>query len=125
MFFYNLELTSSTYSMLAVFSVVSLILGIVIYILSYGMATHTGDSEKLSSYECGFDPFEDSRVQFDVHFYLVAILFIVFDLEAVFLFPWATTRGHLDPLGFFSMFDFVIELVVGYYYVWMIGALEV
>jgi NADH-quinone oxidoreductase subunit A len=105
--------------------IISILLALVIYFLSYGLATQRGDSEKVSSYECGFDPFEDSRVQFDVHFYLVAILFIVFDREAAFVYPWAMTLTHLGPIGFFSMLDFLLELLIGYLYVWALGALEV
>jgi len=120
-----LDLSVLSYFQISIFAVISLALGLIIYILSYGIATHTGDSEKVSSYECGFDPFEDSRVQFDVHFYLVAILFIVFDREAAFVYPWAVSLGHLPQIGFYSMLDFLLELLVGYFYVWRRGALEV
>ena len=82
------------------------------------------DSEKLSPYECGFEPFEDARIQFDVRFYLVAILFIIFDLEIAFLFPWAISLGSLGALGFWSMMIFLAILTVGFIYEWKKGALE-
>ena len=82
------------------------------------------DPEKLSAYECGFEPFDDARNTFDIRFYLVAILFILFDLEATFLFPWAVTLSNLTSLGFWSMFDFIFELVIGFIYAWKIGSLE-
>ena len=83
-----------------------------------------GDVEKLSPFECGFNPFDDARAAFDVRFYLVAILFLLFDLEASFLFPWAISLSELTSLGFWSMFDFIFELVIGFIYAWKIGALD-
>ena len=80
--------------------------------------------DKLAEYECGFPAFEDPRSQFDVRFYLVAILFIVFDLEAAFLFPWGVSLGHIGLVGWFSMIIFLIELALGYIYAWKKGALE-
>lgn len=82
------------------------------------------DSEKVSAYECGFDPYEDARNTFDVRFYLVAILFIIFDLEAVFFYPWCVSLSFLNIEGFWGMFDFIIELVVGFIYAWEVGAFE-
>jgi NADH-quinone oxidoreductase subunit A len=82
------------------------------------------DSEKLSSYECGFDTFGDARGQFDVRFYLVSILFIIFDLEVAFLFPWAVSLSHIGLLGFWSMMVFLFVLTVGFIYEWKKGALE-
>ena len=82
------------------------------------------DKEKLSSYECGFEPFNDSRMQFDVRFYLVAILFIIFDLEIAFLFPWAISLGNIGFLGFISMMIFLFILTVGFVYEWKKGALD-
>ena len=82
------------------------------------------DSEKLSPYECGFEPFEDARIQFDVRFYLVTLLFIIFDLEVAFLFPWAVTFGTLGILGFVSMMIFLSVLTIGFIYEWKKGALE-
>ena len=82
------------------------------------------DPEKLSAYECGFDAFDDSRRQFDVRFYLVAILFIIFDLEVAFLFPWAVSLGGIGMFGFWSMMIFLAVLTVGFIYEWKKGALE-
>jgi NADH-quinone oxidoreductase subunit A len=85
---------------------------------------HRGDAEKLSAYECGFEPFEDSRVKFDVRYYLVAILFIIFDLEIAFLFPWAVWVGRVGAAGLGAMGLFLLILVVGFAYEWKKGALE-
>lgn len=82
------------------------------------------DSEKLSAYECGFEAFGDARGKFDVRFYLVAILFIIFDLEVAFLFPWAISLGTIGEFGFWSMFTFLSVLTVGFIYEWKKGALE-
>ncbi|MFZ4541732.1 MAG: NADH-quinone oxidoreductase subunit A [Rickettsiales bacterium] len=82
------------------------------------------DAEKLSSYECGFEPFSDARGQFDVRFYLVAILFIIFDLEVAFLFPWAISLGKIGMLGFWSMMIFLGVLTIGFIYEWKKGALD-
>ena len=89
----------------------------------FGRVQHT-DVEKLSAYECGFEAFDDSRMEFDVRFYLVAILFIIFDLEIAFLFPWAISLGSLGALGFWSMMIFLAILTVGFIYEWKKGALE-
>lgn len=86
--------------------------------------THEPTPEKLTEYECGFPAFEGSRAQFDVRFYLVAILFIIFDLEAAFLFPWAVSLGEIGWAGWSAMMIFLVELVIGYIYVWKKGALE-
>ena len=86
--------------------------------------THAPDAEKLSEYECGFPAFDDSRSQFDVRFYLVAILFLIFDLEAAFLFPWAVSLDLTGWTGWATMVVFLVELVIGFAYAWKIGALE-
>jgi NADH-quinone oxidoreductase subunit A len=91
---------------------------------SFVLARQRPDSEKLSPYECGFAPFEDARVRFDVRYYLVAILFIIFDLEVAFLFPWAVSLGDIGLFGFWSMLVFLGVLTVGFVYEWMKGALE-
>jgi NADH-quinone oxidoreductase subunit A len=88
------------------------------------IARQRPDSEKLSPYECGFDPFEDARIRFDVRYYLVAILFIIFDLEVAFLFPWAVSLGDIGMFGFWSMIVFLGVLTVGFIYEWNKGALE-
>jgi NADH-quinone oxidoreductase subunit A len=88
------------------------------------VARQKPDTEKLSAYECGFSAFEDSRSRFDVRFYLVAILFIIFDLEVAFLFPWAVSLGNVGVFGFWSMMFFLFILTVGFIYEWKKGALE-
>ena len=102
----------------------SLFLSIIILMLSYNFSTYNPDTEKVSAYECGFDPYEDARNVFDVRFYLVAILFLIFDLEAVYFFPWCVSLSFLNLDGFFVMIDFLFELLIGYIYAWEIGALE-
>jgi len=93
-------------------------------IASYLVARQKPDSEKLSPYECGFAPFSDTRVRFEVRFYLVSILFIIFDLEVAFLFPWAVSLGGIGVFGFWSMILFLGVLTVGFIYEWKKGALE-
>jgi len=88
------------------------------------LARQRPDKEKLSPYECGFDPFEDARIRFDVRYYLVAILFIIFDLEVAFLFPWAVSLGDIGVFGFWSMVVFLGVLTIGFIYEWKKGALE-
>ena len=109
---------------LLIFLVISIVLAVIILILSYLLAIQNPETEKLSVYECGFEPYEDARNIFDVKFYLVAILFIVFDIETMFLLPWSISISTLNCLGFWSMIDFIIELGVGFIYVWYVGALE-
>jgi NADH-quinone oxidoreductase subunit A len=99
-------------------------LAAVILLASYVIARQRPDAEKLSPYECGFEPFEDTRGRFDVRFYLVAILFIIFDLEVAFLFPWAVSLGNIGLLGFWSMMIFLGVLTIGFIYEWKKGALE-
>jgi NADH-quinone oxidoreductase subunit A len=118
------SLFNEDYFSLFLFLIISIILAIVIFGFSYLLTIQNPDTEKLSAYECGFDPYEDARHSFDVRFYLVAIMFIIFDIEAMFLFPWASSLGHLNSLGFWTMTDFIIELGIGYLYAWKIGALE-
>ena len=112
------------YSSILVFGIFGAILSLVIFYLSYGLASTAPSTEKLSSYECGFDPYEDARNAFDVRFYLVAILFLVFDLEAMFLFPWVVCISNLPSTGFWAMIDFLVELAVGLWYAWKVGALD-
>lgn len=99
-------------------------LAIVVVVASYIVARQEPYSEKLSPYECGFEPFEDARGRFDVRFYLVAILFIIFDLEIAFLFPWAITLQSTGVFGFGSMMIFLGLLTIGFIYEWRKGALE-
>jgi len=97
---------------------------IMILMASFMVARQRPDTEKLSPYECGFEPFEDTRGRFDVRFYLVAILFIIFDLEVAFLFPWAVSLGNIGLFGFWSMMIFLAILTIGFIYEWKKGALE-
>jgi len=99
-------------------------LGIVLLVLGLLLGHGKKDAEKLSPYECGFEPFEDSRAKFDVRYYLVAILFIIFDLEIAFLFPWAVSLDAVGAFGIISMGVFLLILVVGFIYEWKKGALE-
>ena len=92
--------------------------------INYFLSPNNPDPEKLSAYECGFEPFNDSRMEFDVRFYLVAILFIIFDLEIAFLFPWAISLGKIGLLGYISMMIFLFILTVGFIYEWKKGALD-
>jgi NADH-quinone oxidoreductase subunit A len=112
------------YLPILIFIGVAVGLAMVMVIASYVLARQKPDSEKLSGYECGFEAFDDSRGQFDVRFYLVAILFIIFDLEVAFLFPWAITLGETQMFGFWSMVAFLGILTVGFIYEWKKGALE-
>ncbi|HWK47844.1 MAG TPA: NADH-quinone oxidoreductase subunit A [Stellaceae bacterium] len=103
-------------------------IAVVVALAAVGMSFVAGkqhpDSEKLSPYECGFEPFDDARSRFDVRFYLVAILFIIFDLEVAFLFPWAISLGDIGLFGFWSMILFLGVLTIGFIYEWKKGALE-
>jgi NADH-quinone oxidoreductase subunit A len=114
----------AAYFPILVFLVIAGGLAVAMITASYILARQRPDSEKLSPYECGFDPFEDARVRFDVRYYLVAILFIIFDLEVAFLFPWAVSLGDIGMFGFWSMIVFLGVLTVGFAYEWMKGALE-
>src|SRR3954462_10071336 len=109
---------------LVIFIGVSMARGLALLIAPFLVAYRSPDPEKLSAYECGFNAFDDARMKFDVRFYLVAILFIIFDLEVSFLFPWAVAFGQLGPLGFWSMMIFLGVLTIGFIYVWKKGALE-
>jgi NADH-quinone oxidoreductase subunit A len=112
------------YLPILVFIGIAVALACVIVLASFVLARQRPDSEKLSPYECGFEPFGDARNKFDVRFYLVAILFIIFDLEVAFLFPWAVTLGKIGLFGFWSMIAFLAVLTVGFIYEWQKGALE-
>ena len=112
------------YLPIIIFLIIALGLSCAFVVINFILSPKKPDPEKLSPYECGFEPFDDARNTFDIRFYLVAILFILFDLEATFLFPWAVTLSNLTNLGFWSMFDFIFELVIGFIYAWKIGSLE-
>jgi NADH-quinone oxidoreductase subunit A len=112
------------YFPILLFLMVGLAIGVLPVVLGKLLGPHRPDPEKLSPYECGFEAFEDARMKFDVRYYLVAILFILFDLEIAFLFPWATVINDIGLAGFISMMVFLGILVVGFVYEWMKGALE-
>ena len=114
----------NNYLTIIIFFGVALLLSIGLIFLNFALAPNNPDPEKLSAYECGFEPFNDSRMEFDVRFYLVAILFIIFDLEIAFLFPWAISLGKIGIFGFVSMMIFLFILTVGFIYEWKKGALD-
>jgi NADH-quinone oxidoreductase subunit A len=118
----------SNYLPILIFLIVATALAVVLLVLGTGIGRYFArfhhDPAKLSPYECGFEPFEDTRTKFDVRYYLVAILFIVFDLEIAFLFPWAVALGRIGTFGLASMGIFLAILVVGFVYEWKKGALE-
>ena len=112
------------YLPLAVFLGVSLVIGLALMVAPFLVAVRHPDPEKVSAYECGFNAFDDARMKFDVRFYLVSILFIIFDLEVAFLFPWAVSFGGIGWFGFWSMMVFLGVLTIGFIYEWKKGALE-
>ena len=112
------------YLPILIFLGIAVALSLVIVLASWVVARQRPNPEKLAAYECGFAPFEDARSKFDVRYYLVAILFIIFDLEVAFLFPWSITLGSLGMFGFWSMMVFLGVLTIGFIYEWKKGALE-
>ena len=112
------------YLSIIIFLFLALLISIGFILINFISSPSNPDPEKLSAYECGFDAFDDSRMEFDVRFYLVAILFIIFDLEIAFLFPWAITLGTTGIFGFWSMMLFLAVLTIGFIYEWKKGALE-
>jgi NADH-quinone oxidoreductase subunit A len=120
----SFSLNREEYFSLFLIILIASVLSLIILILSYFLAIQNPESEKLSTYECGFEPYEDARLQFDVKFYLIAILFLVFDIETVFIYPWCISISQLNIIGFWSMIDFIFELGVGLFYIWRLGALN-
>jgi NADH-quinone oxidoreductase subunit A len=118
------EMLLNDYLPLVIFIGLSLVIGLALLVAPFIVAYQNPDPEKLSAYECGFNPFDDARMKFDVRFYLVAILFIIFDLEVAFLFPWAVAFKDIGWFGFTSMMIFLGVLTVGFIYEWRKGALE-
>ena len=112
------------YLSIIIFLFIALGLSVGFIVLNFLFSPKKPDPEKLSAYECGFEAFSDSRMEFDVRFYLVAILFIIFDLEIAFLFPWAISLGNIGSLGFWSMMIFLLILTIGFIYEWKKGALD-
>ena len=123
-FSFNVSIFKEEYLGIFLFLIVAIVLALVIASLSYILSNQKPESEKLSSYECGFEPYEDTKNKFDVKFALVAILFILFDIEVIFLLPWSITLSQLNLLGFWSMVDFLLELGIGFIYVWKLEALD-
>ncbi|TLS68196.1 NADH-quinone oxidoreductase subunit A [Mariprofundus erugo] len=118
------EYLANEYAPIFIFIIIAFVMGVAPLALTYIIAEQKPDSEKRSAYECGFEAFEDARMQFDVRFYLVAILFVVFDLESAFLFPWAVVLDKIGLFGFVEMMLFLVILLVGYIYAWKKGALQ-
>ena len=116
---YNLD-----YIFILIFILIGAGMAIAMYLLSKILSPSKPDSEKLSAYECGFEAFDDARSKFDVKFYLVSILFIIFDLEIAFLFPWAASLHLIGDIGFYSMIFFLFLLVIGFFYEWKKGAMN-
>ena len=112
------------YLPLVIFFAIALVIGLALLVAPFLVAFRQPDPEKVSAYECGFNAFDDARMKFDVRFYLVAILFIIFDLEVTFLFPWAVAFRQIGHFGFWSMIVFLGVLTVGFIYEWKKGALE-
>ena len=112
------------YFPILIFLAISIALGVILLAMGGILGPRSPDSEKTSPYECGFEAFEDTRSKFDVRYYLVAILFIIFDLEIAFFMPWALVLDKLGVFGLIAMIVFVIELVIGFFFVWKKGALE-
>ena len=112
------------YLPIIIFLGLAIALGLVLLLAAFVLAVRNPDPEKVSAYECGFNAFDDARMKFDVRFYLVSILFIIFDLEIAFLFPWAVALDGLGMFGFMIMAVFLLLLVVGFIYEWKKGALE-
>lgn len=114
----------TTYFFLFVHFLLAGIIACILYLISFLIGHRLPDKEKISAYECGFSPFEDARQKFDIRFYLVAILFLIFDLEVVFLFPWSMVLFTINFWGATSMFVFLFVLTIGFIYEWVNGALE-
>ena len=112
------------YFSIILFLLIALMISLAFIFLNFMLSPKNPDPEKLSAYECGFEPFNDSRMEFDVRFYLVAILFIIFDLEIAFLFPWAISLGTIGLYGYLSMLVFLFILTIGFIYEWKKGALD-
>ena len=115
---------AGSYLPILIFLGLAIVIGLAFLLAAFVIAIRRPDPEKVSAYECGFNAFDDARMKFDVRFYLVAILFIIFDLEVAFLFPWAISFGSIGLFGYFSMMLFLLILTIGFIYEWRKGALE-
>lgn len=123
-FFVNKPLLAEEYFQIGLFLGFAIFLSVLIVTASYALVIQTPESEKLSTYECGFEPYEDAKNKFDVQFYVVAILFVLFDIEIIVMLPWCLSMSTLNILGYWSMIEFLLELGLGFVYVWCIGALD-
>ena len=123
-FSFSESLLKNEYLGIFIYLLIAIFLSAILVVLSYSLSNQNPESEKLSAYECGFEPYEDSRHRFNIKFCIIAILFIIFDIEVMFLFPWCVTLSQLNLLGFWSMIDFFLELGIGFVYVWAMQALE-
>jgi NADH:ubiquinone oxidoreductase subunit 3 (subunit A) len=112
------------FNKIGILFIFSLFLAFFIIFLSFRFSVYNPDVEKLSAYECGFDPYEDARNVFDVRFYVIAILFLIFDLEAAYFFPWCISVSFLNIDAIWGMLDFILELLFGFIYSWLVGALD-
>src|SRR6478672_2729254 len=120
----NISAIKEEYLSIFIFICVGIFLSFLLIFLSYFFVTQSPETEKLSTYECGFEPYEDARNKFSIRFYIIAILFILFDIEIIFLLPWCVSISQLNLLGFWSMIEFLFELGIGFIYVWSVGAIE-
>jgi NADH-quinone oxidoreductase subunit A len=120
----NMDTVAAQYLPIAIFIGIATVIALALMAAPFLVAYKQPDKEKLSPYECGFEPFDDARMKFDVRFYLVSILFIIFDLEIAFLFPWAVGFKDMSDTGFWSMMVFLAVLTIGFAYEWKKGALE-
>ncbi|MFT6531785.1 MAG: NADH-quinone oxidoreductase subunit A [Limimaricola cinnabarinus] len=120
----DVELLLAEYLPILIFLGLAIALGAILILAAVVLAVRRPDPEKVSAYECGFNAFDDARMKFDVRFYLVSILFIIFDLEVAFLFPWAVAFGEVSMMAFWSMMVFLGVLTIGFAYEWKKGALE-
>ncbi len=118
------EYLANQYAPIFIFILIAIAMGAMPLMLTFMIAEQKPNAEKLSAYECGFEAFEDARLQIDVRFYLLAILFVIFDLESAFLFPWAIVLDQIGLFGFVEMVMFLVILLVGYVYAWKKGALQ-
>ena len=118
------SLFRSEYFSIFIFFIIAFLLSLIIIILSYIFSAKNPETEKLSTYECGFEPYEDARHTVNVKFCILAILFIIFDIEIVYLIPWSVSLATLPSLGFWAMAEFIVELGVGVFYIWLVQSLE-
>jgi NADH-quinone oxidoreductase subunit A len=119
--YFNISFLKDNLYFIFIFLIFSFFLSSLILFLSYSIAIQNPETEKLSSYECGFEPYEDARQNFDIKFYLIAILFLIFDIETVFLIPWSVTFNLLNTLSYWVIIDFILELGIGFMYIWYLN----